>query len=188
MEDKLTRISPDSWQQDVVKVAQLLDPCIKTSLVPDTAGKLAASDLLKKFCALYKNESDQISKSTAISSVPTSIIRSGFLKLLNKNASVDQSEVDKYLGTAPELDCKPLQWWKERREIFPTLCKPVMDVFAVCASSSESERWFSQSGRLITKSRCSLGTNSVHVSMCLKSWYGHVFAQSEAFDLTYTWA
>ncbi|GAV00732.1 hypothetical protein RvY_11538-1 [Ramazzottius varieornatus] len=56
MEDKLTRISPDSWQQDVVKVALRLDPCIKTSLVPDTAGELATSDLLKKFCALYKTK------------------------------------------------------------------------------------------------------------------------------------
>ncbi|GAU99734.1 hypothetical protein RvY_10690 [Ramazzottius varieornatus] len=67
----------------------LLDPCIKRSLVPDTVGKLAASDLLKKFCAFYKTESDQIPKSTAVTSVSTSTIRRVFLELLNKNASAD---------------------------------------------------------------------------------------------------
>lgn len=188
MEAKLRIISEDSWQQDAVKVAQLLDPSIKTSLLPDAASKLHATDLLKKFCGYYKNGVDAVVTTTTTTASSTTSIRAGFLKLLNRNTTGEQSEADRYLGTGIEPDCKPLEWWAKRREVFPTLAKLVRDLLAVCASSCESERWFSQSGRLVTKSRCSLGANSIQMAMCLKSWYAHEFTMdlSKTFDLTRT--
>ena len=183
MDDKLKSTSEDSWQQEVVKIAQLLDPSIKTSLLPAADAKLQAVNLLKKYYGYYERESDAIPNRSLKSTALTSSIRSDVLKLLNKNSSGEGDEVDKYLGSGVEPDCKPLEWWSKHRMVYPALARLVIDFLAVCASSVESERWFSQSGRVITKSRCSLGTNSVQIVMCLKSWYNHVFVCASV-DLT----
>ena len=80
--------------------------------------------------------------------------------------------MDRYLGNSLErVDYHLLDYWKNQRGVFPTLAKIVIDFFAVCASSVESERWFSKGGRVITKSRASLENSTVQASICLQSWY-----------------
>lgn len=102
----------------------------------------------------------------------SSTVRAEYVQLYSGADAAESSEVERYLGNYMETaECKPLDYWKQHRVVFPTLARLAIDFLAVCASSVESERWFSKGGRVITKFRASLEKNSVQASICLQSWY-----------------
>ena len=171
MEAKLKDVVTDSWQQEAVLLAAVLDPSVKLSGFLSAEEKQLAVSILKKYVESYSNGIPSTSV-RSVSTVPADSVRADYVLRLCANNSTESSEVDRYLGNSLErVDYHLLDYWKNQRGVFPTLAKIVIDFFAVCASSVESERWFSKGGGVITKSRASLENSTVQASICLQSWY-----------------
>jgi hypothetical protein len=76
---------------------------------------------------------------------------------------------------------EPLRWWRERGEhLYPTLAAMAYDLFAIPAMSSECERAFSASKRMITDHRYSLKNDIIEANQCIKSWFKHGIADGAA--------
>jgi hypothetical protein len=76
---------------------------------------------------------------------------------------------------------KPLRWRRERGEhLYPTLAGMAYYLFAIPAMSSECERAFSSTKRLITDQRYSLKSDIIEADQCVKSWFKHGVADGEA--------
>jgi hypothetical protein len=76
---------------------------------------------------------------------------------------------------------EPLRWWRERGEhLYPTLAVIAYDLFSIPAMSSECERAFSASKRMITDHRYSLKNDIIEADQCIKSWFKHGIADGAA--------
>lgn len=85
----------------------------------------------------------------------------------------DLSEVEKYLTMKktsffPGQD--PIEWWRQRRDVFPRLSQMAFDILSIPAMSDEPERVFSQSKLTITSQRQSISTARLEALQCIKSW------------------
>jgi len=63
-----------------------------------------------------------------------------------------------------------LNWWNLHSFDFPILAKIARDYLSIQASSSPSERLFSQAGDIITDDRNRLCPETARALICLKSW------------------
>ena len=73
-------------------------------------------------------------------------------------------EMERYLQ-APQLDADddPLLWWMSNQQMFPVLALMAKKYLCICASSSASERTFSNSGNIITSKRTCLKPTKVNM-------------------------
>lgn len=111
----------------------------------------------------------QIQPTTSVR--PTNI--SPFLQKLKSTRSVQivDDEVTKYWNSNDaEETIKPLEWWKTHSTEYPNLSKLAMDYLCIQASSVPCEQLFSVAGQVLCKSRNRLTGESVHASICLRSW------------------
>ena len=77
-------------------------------------------------------------------------------------------EVDKYLSfPLLSLMGNPLLWWKEHKEIFPTLFKLMKRRLCIMTTSVPCERIFSKQGQIITERRTQLSYKKVSKIMFL---------------------
>lgn len=90
------------------------------------------------------------------------------------NASTKKTtELQKYLDQdTVEFDPKRdiIEWWREKRSVFPALSLVARDYLATQPTSVSSERAFSSCGHVITDTRTRLHKETVRELMCLKSW------------------
>jgi P2-related tail formation protein len=75
----------------------------------------------------------------------------------------------RYVMEPNESKMDPLEWWRRNKVRFPHLFELAMDQLQVPASSTASERAFSQMGRLITKIRSNLKPETAGMLHILKS-------------------
>ena len=61
-------------------------------------------------------------------------------------------------------------WWWARREAYPILSKLAIDIFSIPAMSTEPERVFSSTKKLITDERNRFGNETVEADECQKHW------------------
>lgn len=64
----------------------------------------------------------------------------------------------------------PLQYWHERRRVYPRLAQMALDFLSVAAMSADVERLFSAAGRMVTDERSSLDAMTISVCQSLRSW------------------
>ena len=65
----------------------------------------------------------------------------------------------------------PLQWWKERKPIYPTLSPLAQRILAQSATSAPSERTFSVGGITIAKDRANLNPDHAEeLIVLLENW------------------
>jgi hypothetical protein len=84
----------------------------------------------------------------------------------------DKGEWERYLlrpVSTDEAKIDPLQWWNIHKDQFPVLYEIAMEHLQIPASSTSSERAFSQMGRLITKQRNRLDPKNASMLHFLKS-------------------
>jgi hypothetical protein len=83
-------------------------------------------------------------------------------------------ELERFFETGiVTTDCPdPLAWWLLPRsgEDFPTLQKMALDLFSIPAMSSECERVFSQSKKVVTDERNRLKASTIEALECQKNW------------------
>ncbi len=64
----------------------------------------------------------------------------------------------------------PLEWWRHHESEYPVLSGMAFDLFSIPGMSSECERVFSQTKKLITDERNLLGPLTVEADECQKHW------------------
>ncbi|XP_055354979.1 uncharacterized protein LOC129600473 [Paramacrobiotus metropolitanus] len=167
MRDKLVAMEGDGWNQEVVLVGQMLDPYVKIENHESAEKRKEATELLKKYYSFYEADVQPLPAIPAASGS----IRSKFLSRMSTTSVATGNEVDRYLGSAIEPECDVLDYWKRNSKNYSGLSRMAVDFFSCCVSSVESERWFSKSGKLVTKERNRLLSDAVQAVMCLKSWH-----------------
>jgi hypothetical protein len=81
------------------------------------------------------------------------------------------SELDEFMARTNRADLDvddPLEWWVRHRLDYPILSRMAFDVFSCPAMSSECERVFSQTGKVITDERNRLEPGTVAALQCQK--------------------
>ena len=81
------------------------------------------------------------------------------------------TELDEFMSRTNSADDKvedPLAWWIKHEADYPTLAKMAFDFFSIPAMSSECERVFSQSKKMITDERNRIDSDTVAAIECQK--------------------
>jgi hypothetical protein len=88
-----------------------------------------------------------------------------------QTAAVD--EYDRYKSLHPIKDAfrKPIEWWRDHLDEYPTLSRMVLDFFSVPAMSSECERVFSLAKLILTTQRQHMNEMTLEAILCLKLWW-----------------
>lgn len=147
-------------KEDPIILATCLDPRVKMSHY-DEETKTYAEDLLRR---LYRDSVDSYEANSS--------------KDLNDDefeADIFErqpsSEIDRYLlSTNEHHHSCPIDYWSRNCKIYPTLSKLAMIVLNIQATSTPSERAFSESGLIHRKGRTTLSPRSLRAQMILRSW------------------
>ena len=81
-------------------------------------------------------------------------------------------EYQRYLAE-PVSQEDPLNWWKRRESVYPTMAKLAKKYLQIPASSIPSERVFSLAGTIVSKKRASLSPENVDMLIFLKKNYNN---------------
>ncbi len=153
-------------EEEETLISALLDPRIKSlEFIDDDEVRDKTKDLLK-------NKYDQLkadSSLTAPATPSTSLFGQSSLFSIFKRKIPQDNEVTTYLSL-PELDfdSNPFTWWCGHREQFPILSKLARIYLPIPATSTPSERLFSDAGNLLTAKRTRLNPELFNRLMFLK--------------------
>jgi hypothetical protein len=85
-----------------------------------------------------------------------------------------EDDLERFAGPVPDRKDEkmkdPLDWWRRHESDYPVLAKMVFDLFSIPGMSSDVERVFSQTNKLITDERNRLGATVVEAIECQKDW------------------
>jgi hypothetical protein len=91
-----------------------------------------------------------------------------------EDTTVD-AECKRYLGERrAKIDENSLLWWFQKSRDYPTVYRAAMDYLAVQGVSVPSERMFSAAGRIHTKERASMKTETLENLYMLKSYNAYM--------------
>ena len=150
-------------------LAALLDPRFKELEFASDLMRIKVQDQLKNAYQEMRNltneDEDQEAELQPVSS-------NSLLARMFENNAVHADEVTSYLAL-PKIhhdDC-PLMWWKTNKTRFPVLSKLARKYLAVPATSTPSERLFSEAGNVMTIKRTQLAPNMLeNLVFCKKNW------------------
>ena len=161
--------------QPLHKVAAILDPRLKGSILPEACKHSAITDLKEIVSATAISE-DGIPSATPSTSDDQDSARAppskklkhdDFLAdLLETCQHADVDEVDSYLACVQKSD-DLLLYWQSKETTWPKLSASAKLILAVPATSTSSERSFSTAGRTLEKRRSQLKPSSVDGLMFL---------------------
>lgn len=127
-------------------------------------------DLTVSDTRILMEQVQQEPPSTRRASTPsTSTLESAISSYLEQTDEID--EVEKYIRLTHFADTSkdPALWWFEHKSEFPMLSRLAIGIHAIPASSTSSERAFSDSGSVLTERRVSLKPDSVEDILILRS-------------------
>src|SRR5436305_5334253 len=158
-------------------LAALLDPRFKRLEFASESLRNITHEQLKN---VYQNIKSLTEENQA-ESRPTS--SNSLLARMFQNNYICEDEVANYLAL-PKVhpdDC-PLLWWKTNKTRFPVLSKLARKYLAIPATSTPSERLFSEASNIMTIKRTQLAPNTLeNLVFCKKNWrlVGGVFPLSK---------
>ena len=82
-------------------------------------------------------------------------------------------EYDRYksLHLIKDAFRKPIEWWRDHLDEYPTLFRITLDFFSVPAMFSECERVFSLAKLILTTQRQHMNEMTLEAILCLKLWW-----------------
>jgi hypothetical protein len=153
-------------EEEETLISALLDPRIKSLEFVDN------EEVRNKTKDLLKNKYDQLktNSSLTVSTTPATLSsgQSSLFSIFKRNSTQDD-ELTTYLSL-PELDfdLNPFIWWHDHKERFPILSKLARIYLPIPATSTPSERLFSDAGNLLTAKRTRLNPELFNRLMFLK--------------------
>ena len=152
-------------ENEEILISAILDPRIKF------LGFIDNEEIRNKTKDLLKNKYDQL-KTNSLSTIPITSPQltsnqSSLFSIFKQNST--KEEVAIYLSL-PELDFNfdPFVWWRDHKERFPILSKLARIYLPIPATSTPSERLFSDAGNLLTAKRTRLNPELFNRLMFLK--------------------
>ena len=157
------------WEvpQEQGMLAALLDPRFKELKFASDSLRIITQEQLKDAYQDMRNltSEDQETELQPVSS-------NSLLARMFQNNTIHVDEVSSYLAL-PKVhpdDC-PLLWWKTNKTRFPVLSKLARKYLAIPATSTPSERLFSEAGNVMTIKRTQLAPNTLeNLVFCKKNW------------------
>ncbi len=164
--------------QEQGMLAALLDPRFKELEFASESLRIKTHEQLKNAYQDMRNltTENQESEIEPVSS-------NSLLARIFQNNSIRIDEIASYLAL-PKVhpDECPLMWWKTNRTRFSILSKVARKYLAIPATSTPSERLFSEAGNIMTIKRTQLSSNTLeNLVFCKKNWrlVGGVFLKSK---------
>ena len=146
-----------------VLIPSILDPRFKSLDFASSNQKLNTEQHLQKLYEEEKQKQREISNTSSTSGTSGTSDTSGtsglkkrktLMERLTKNSTIAINEVGEYLNLYEiPLNSDPLIWWNEKKSKFPILSNLARKYLAVSATSTASERLFSDAGNLLTNKR-----------------------------------
>ena len=65
----------------------------------------------------------------------------------------------------------PINWWRDQRQLYPTISLWALDTLSIPVMSAECERVFSSAKKLIIPERNALTDDTIEACECLKAWW-----------------
>ncbi|XP_038679444.1 zinc finger BED domain-containing protein RICESLEEPER 2-like [Tripterygium wilfordii] len=182
---------------DVMSVATVLDPRYKLKLMeyyfPKFYKESASEeisrirtlcyDLFYEYHSRYMKDKEDHNHGLGESSSSFNKVRDsgksswsdpGFEAFISQNEDeLGRNELDNYLSekNLPLMnEFEILAWWKSNGLKYPILQKIARDILAIPISSVASESAFSMGGRVVSKHRSRLHSNTIEALTCGKSW------------------
>lgn len=147
-------------------LATLLDPRFKDL---EFASEVVRTKTLEQIKKAYQDINNLANNNQEIE---CSLVKSNsFLARMFQNSN-NLDEVDNYLAS-PKIHFEncPLSWWKNNESRFPILSKLAKKYLAIPATSTSSERLFSQAGNIMTIKRTQLTAITFeNLIFCKKNW------------------
>ncbi len=142
-------------------ISSILDPRFKNL---HFASKDQQTDTKQHLSRLFEQEKEEYQKEIGTSALlkqsqPKSLAkkRKSLMERLSTNTKDSIAVLDELVGyhQLPEipLHSDPLVWWNEKKEQFPVLARLARKYLAVSATSTASERLFSDAGNILTNKR-----------------------------------
>jgi len=157
------------WEvpQEQGMLAALLDPRFKELEFASDLLRINTHEQLKNAYQDMRNQSDE-NQDAGLQPVSSNSL----LARMFQNNSIHVDEVASYLAL-PKVhpdDC-PLLWWKTNKTRFSVLSKLARKYLAIPATSTPSERLFSEAGNVMTIKRTQLAPNTLeNLVFCKKNW------------------
>ncbi|KJZ71564.1 hypothetical protein HIM_09033 [Hirsutella minnesotensis 3608] len=97
------------------------------------------------------------------------------LKREAPTAALDRTmdEFELWQSSGEDGDCEvtdPIEYWHERKQLYPRLSRMALDFLTVQPMSAECERLFSAAGRMVTPLRSRLDADIIGICQVLRSW------------------
>lgn len=135
-------------------IPSILDPRFKSLDFAFEEQKFKTEQHLHELFKKEKENQKEISNTFNIPSTSKPKKKKTLMERLTKDNTVAFNEVNEYLQLSDiPLDLNPLSWWNEKKDKFPILCSLAQKYLAVSATSTASERLFSDAGNLLTNKR-----------------------------------
>jgi hypothetical protein len=157
------------WEvpQEKGMLAALLDPRFKDLEFASEVLRTRTHEQLKNAYQNMKNSTNENQDAESTSTSSNSLLARMF-----QSSYICADEIANYLVT-PKIhpdDC-PLLWWKANKTRFPILSKLARMYLAIPATSTPSERLFSEAGNVMTIKRTQLAHNTLeNLVFCKKNW------------------
>ncbi|QRV97935.1 Zinc finger, BED-type predicted [Ceratobasidium sp. AG-Ba] len=182
-EDKLTKYFDMARQNDLIILASVLHPGMRTVFFEDTE-KWGNADLATRGQALleymydaYKDDSEIQAKSQNTSSGSTTSTQpKGFIDSLldasacQRQAIMHEELLDFLRGKYPYDGGDVLVWWKKHEVYFPVLSKVARDILAIPATSVSVERIFSRCRLVMSEYRHRMSVQTAREIVTCNSW------------------
>lgn len=162
------------------KLATILDPRFKCAFFSETVDgeKVILDQLTHKSGAVGNEEAEVAEKQSETEDVPPakkirkeeshSSLWESYHEIVNKVSAesapeviddevIIKNEIKLYLGSRlVDKDKDPIEWWRLNRKVYPRLCDLAAVFLSAPATSTYSERVFSEAGNVYTDKRASL--------------------------------
>lgn len=163
----------------VYAASLLLHPSFRLQYIKDNWRKSWRDPALKAVRKLWEQEyaNRQIDDQPTTHSTPKSAEPSAFdlaagqMKLAAPVADEFELFINQAQTTLPS-GTTALDWWLDpaRKKDYPRLHHMAINILSIPAMSAEPERIFSGARRTVTWTRFSLGSATIQLTECLKSW------------------
>lgn len=147
-------------------IATFLHPLLKGLKAHTSARQKQTYEKVSSMFENYGNENEQRRENVVDANLASSAMR----LFMDNDSDSEQNELEEYKDLKVRTMTDLLQWWHDKKTIFPNLYKIARYVHAIPASSASAERIFSVAGKLCSN-RPNLRSGMMDEILFLKSNY-----------------